>query len=287
MHSPHSHSEGCTPGGWVHTFIVTTWHGDILICKWAAFSDTHTVMNMGHGEIRSYYKAGLKPFSWSVLIFFLPYCLPDDTSSHSDPAAGQEGARLSRACRVWHKSMEQRKSRRHPWVVTNYRPLSRGPGWSQHPALSVPKPSTAKLHSELLCQAAAVADTAPCPGPPRTSTHGTPGMEGPNCSLAVTLRSGLALFSGITKIPSGKAAKSCTVGGLRKSSHTCTLSSHRCCGAAFAAAPAQSTLPFQPKLTQEQTKQLPPLPADWEAADYWKAGIIFNLVSICQTSFQP
>lgn len=35
-------------------------------------------------------KARLKLFGWSVLILLLQYCLPDHTSSHFHPAAGQE-----------------------------------------------------------------------------------------------------------------------------------------------------------------------------------------------------
>lgn len=49
-----------------------------------------------------------------ICIDFIFAVLPDHTSSHRHPAAGQEGARLSRACRVRHTSTERRKSRRHP-----------------------------------------------------------------------------------------------------------------------------------------------------------------------------
>lgn len=123
----------------------------------------------GGGEIRSYYKAGLKPFSWSVLILFLPYCLPDHTSSHSHPAAGQEEARLSRAA----------ESGIYPWSrgkaagilewlqITDLSPGDRARARIQLLACQ----SQLQLNYTLSCSAKqplwqTKSPAGPCPGPP-------------------------------------------------------------------------------------------------------------------------
>lgn len=188
--------------------------------------------------------------AWSYIFPFPPHCW----------AGG--GAQLGWDCRVRHISAKQRKRHQHPWVVTNYRPLTRGPDWSQDPAFSVPKPNRAKLYSHLLYQTATVADAVSSRSLPRgwghlarpsTVSHAR-STEGPCCRRETLFKVCHAQikFSPCTSACTHVTAK-ITSGSKRQvpseGTNTSTLSSHNCCSSASATAPVQKSLSLQSNKT--------------------------------------